>query len=38
VQKINNLDIPFPYSPNLAKEVLPNTEKTIEIINKLFNL
>jgi len=38
VQKINNLDIPFPYSPNLAKEVLPNIEKTIEVINNMFNL
>ena len=33
IQKINNLDVPFPYSPALINEVLPNIKKIINAIN-----
>lgn len=38
IKKINNLDIPLPYSPALVNQVLPNTKNVIEALKSVLYL
>lgn len=36
VHRINNLDVPMPYAPNLIQEIIPNEKRTIDAIKSVL--
>ncbi|TAF64423.1 MAG: pyruvate dehydrogenase complex E1 component subunit beta [Cytophagales bacterium] len=38
VVRVNSMDVPLPYAPNLIEAILPNTKRTIEAIESVLYL